>query len=55
MPSSRGHAKALETLGRDTDPRSTRLLLSNDPLAQTFGGTRALHWREGIDLLESEI
>lgn len=41
-------AKALETLGKDVDPKSERLLLSRDPLEQKFGGTRALHWRSAM-------
>ena len=44
-------AKSLETLGKDLDPRATRWLLSNDDLEQTFGGTRALHWRKALEEL----
>ncbi len=41
-------AKALETLGKDTDSKAERWLLSNDPLAQKFGGTRCLHWQTAL-------
>lgn len=41
-------AKALETLGRDTDSKAEKWLLSNDSLERTFGTTRALHWQKGL-------
>jgi predicted AAA+ superfamily ATPase len=40
---------ALETLGVDIDPSSERLLLSNDPLEQRFGGTRCLYWQKALE------
>ena len=43
--------KALETLGVALDSSAERWLLSNDPLEQNFGGTRALHWRAAINEL----
>lgn len=44
-------AKSLETLGRDIDKHSDRWLLSNDPLEQKFGSTRAMPWRKAIEIL----
>ncbi len=44
-------AKALETLGHDTNPRAEKWLLSCDPLEQKFGKTKAMHWRDGIQRL----
>jgi predicted AAA+ superfamily ATPase len=41
-------AKALETLGRDTNPKAEKWLLSCDPLERTFGSTTALHWQEAL-------
>jgi predicted AAA+ superfamily ATPase len=41
-------AKSLETLGRDTDPKAEKWLLSNDPLEHKFGQTRAIHWQKAI-------
>ena len=41
-------AKSLEFLGADLDSKAERWLLSNDPLEQTFGGTRAMHWKNGL-------
>jgi predicted AAA+ superfamily ATPase len=41
-------AKALETVGKDLDASATRWLLSNDPLEQKFGSTRAIYWLQGI-------
>lgn len=41
-------AKALETLGRDTNPKAEKWLLSCDPLERTFGQTTALHWQEAL-------
>jgi len=46
-------AKALETLGADTDPKAERWLLSCDPLQRTFGKTTAMHWQDGIQRLFS--
>lgn len=46
-------AKSLETLGKDLDSKSERLLLSNDLLEQRIGGTRALHWQQGLTELFS--
>lgn len=43
------HAKALETLGEDTNPKAEKILLSCDPLRRTFGKTQAMHWQEGLD------
>jgi predicted AAA+ superfamily ATPase len=45
-------AKNLERLGNDLDPKSTKYLLSNDPVRQTFGKTQAMHWQEGIQSLK---
>lgn len=45
---SESDAKALETLGKDLDPKAERWLLSNDPLEQTFGKTRARHSQKAI-------
>jgi uncharacterized protein len=44
-------AKALETLGKDLDSKAERLLISNDPLEQKFGSTRAVHWQKAISEL----
>ena len=41
-------AKALETLGRDTDPKAEKWLISCDPLPRQFGHTRALHWQDAL-------
>ena len=41
-------AKALETLGKDIDPKADKWLLSNDPLERQFGQTRALHWQTAL-------
>ena len=41
-------AKVLETLGAAVDERAERWLLSKNPLAQKFGGTRAIPWQKGI-------
>ena len=46
-------AKALETLGADTNPKAERWLLSCDPLQRTFGKTTAMHWQDGIQRLFS--
>jgi hypothetical protein len=43
-----GDVKALESLGREIDPRAEKWLLSNDPLERMLGSTRAVHWRKGI-------
>jgi len=40
--------KALETLGRDTDSKAEKWLLSNDPLERVFGSTRAVHWQKAL-------
>ncbi|MCC6220164.1 MAG: ATP-binding protein [Deltaproteobacteria bacterium] len=45
---SESDAKALETLGKDLDSRAERLLISNDPLEQWFGKTRAINWKAAI-------
>lgn len=45
---SERNAKALETLGVAIEKESERWLVSNDPIEQTFGGTRAVHWRRAI-------
>jgi predicted AAA+ superfamily ATPase len=41
-------AKALETLGRDTDAKADKWLLSNDPIERNFGKTRAFHWQKAL-------
>ena len=41
-------AKALETLGASIDKDADRWLLSNDPVEQMFGGTRAVPWSRAI-------
>lgn len=41
-------AKSLETLGHDTNPKAEKLLLSCDPLARSFGRTKAIHWQDGL-------
>lgn len=43
--------KALETLGRDLDPKAERWLLSCDPLERKFGGVKAFHWKKAIEEL----
>lgn len=48
---SAADAKSLETLGEDVDSRAERLLISNDPLEQKFGKTRALHWKQALEEL----
>ncbi len=45
---SKPDALALETFGYDLDPHASRYLLSQDPLAQTFGSTQALPWMTGL-------
>ena len=40
--------KALESLGKDLDPKADKWLLSNDPLERQFGSTRALYWQEAL-------
>lgn len=42
-------ASSLERLGNDLDEKATRYLLSNDPLSQNFGKTRARHWLTGLN------
>lgn len=39
---------ALETIGKDLDPKSERYLLSRDPIQRLFGKTRALLWIDGL-------
>ncbi|NDG85000.1 MAG: DUF4143 domain-containing protein, partial [Proteobacteria bacterium] len=39
-------AKALRILGKDLDPRATRVILSQDPLEQSFEKVRAVHYRK---------
>lgn len=41
-------AKHLESLGADIDAKAERVILSQDPLAQKFGKTKALHWRDAL-------
>ena len=48
-------AKSLETLGRDIDPKAERWLISNDPIEQSFGSTRALHWRKALQELFRQL
>ena len=43
--------KSLESLGPDIDKKAQRWLLSNDPLEQMFGKTRALYWQKGLEIL----
>lgn len=44
-------AKALESLGRDLDPKADRWLLSQDQIERKIGGTRALHWQKALEEL----
>ncbi len=44
-------ASSLETLGRDTDPKAEKWLLSTDDLEQQFGQTRAMPWRKALTRL----
>jgi predicted AAA+ superfamily ATPase len=44
-------ASALETLGRDLDPDSERILVSNDKIEQKFRSTRALYWQDALSEL----
>ena len=46
-----GDAKALETLGKDIDPKADKWLLSQDPLEHKFGKTKALHWQTALKKL----
>ena len=39
-------AKSLESLGDLVDPQAIRILMSQDPLRQTFGRTLAIPWQE---------
>jgi hypothetical protein len=48
MKVSESDAKSLELLGPDVDRDAQRWLLSNDPLGQLFGSTRAEFWERGI-------
>ena len=41
-------AKALETLGIDLNSKAEKWLLSNDPIEQKFGSTRALFWKDAL-------
>ncbi len=41
-------AKSLETLGTDVDRNAEKWLLSCDPLERTFGGTKAIYWRDAL-------
>jgi predicted AAA+ superfamily ATPase len=47
-------AKALETLGHDTNPKAEKWLLSCDPLERKFGRTTAIHWKEALQRLFRE-
>lgn len=47
-------AKALETLGRDTDPTAERWLLSRDPLTRTYGQTKAIFWQSALKELSPD-
>jgi uncharacterized protein len=47
------HAKALNTLGVDIDPKAERFLLSRDPLSQDLGGSQALYWIDGLNKIFS--
>ncbi len=47
-------AKVLETLGKDTDSKAEKWLLSTDPLSRSFGSTKAMHWLDGIKQLFSD-
>ncbi len=45
--------KSLETLGKDTDARADRFLVSLDKNNQQIGSTRALYWKDAlVELLE---
>jgi len=44
-------ASSLETLGRDTDPKAEKWLLSTDDLEQRFGQTHAMPWRKALTRL----
>ncbi len=44
-------AKALETLGYDTNPDGEFWLLSCDLLEQQFGNTKALYWQDALNIL----
>lgn len=46
-----GDVKALETLGKDTDPKAKRYLVSLDPKNQKIGGTLALYWTHALEEL----
>lgn len=41
-------AKSLETLGNDFKESTEKWLLSQDPLPQTFGTTKAMHWMDAL-------
>ncbi len=41
-------AKMLETLGKDLEKKSERILISRDPLLHQYGGTIGLHWKEAF-------
>ena len=44
-------AKVLETLGKDIDSKTEKWLISNDPLEQKLGSTKALHWQQALKKL----
>ncbi|MBI2606297.1 MAG: ATP-binding protein [Deltaproteobacteria bacterium] len=49
-------AKSLETLAADLDSKGKRLLLSQDPLDQTFGKTKAMHWQTALqEIIKDKI
>ncbi|MFZ4405108.1 MAG: ATP-binding protein, partial [Pseudobdellovibrionaceae bacterium] len=41
-------ANVLERLGHDVDAKAEKILLSQDPLPQNFGSTKALFWQAGL-------
>jgi predicted AAA+ superfamily ATPase len=47
-------ARTLEKLGEDFEGATERWLLSQDPLSQTFGKTKAMHWLDAIKTITSQ-
>jgi predicted AAA+ superfamily ATPase len=41
-------AKALESLGKDLDPKADRWIISSDKIDKKIGGTQALHWIKAL-------
>lgn len=46
-------AKTIEHLGADFKEPVEKWLLSQDPLSQSFGTTRAIHWKNALQKLIS--